>query len=289
MNRYAWIGVLVGLGAVAGIVTLSGQVTPPGPVPVAGPTPMLVWVGTDYQDAGVTPQQIKVQSRWGSSATMSVTLSDGTYLTATSPLTIDFTIAGRGGLDTGSINANTWYYFYAVKAATVGQFAGIASVTAPSGAGPTGYTTAWKYLGAALTNNSSQIIPMQQIGSKFLYLLPLWDSIHAFTNGTDATPQIQSLAATMPATASSALIYVRVTPPGGSGSGACQLWSDVSQIVHPAYSGVYMEAFEISALPVQFQGPLEIPLPNATKQIWYQRTTVSMDLIAQGWIDGYVN
>lgn len=72
-------------------------------------------------------------------------------LEATSNLTCDLSTSGVGGLDTGSVAANTCYYLYGVSNA--GSAALIASASDPD-TGPSGYT-AWTYLGAMPTEEGA--------------------------------------------------------------------------------------------------------------------------------------
>lgn len=65
-------------------------------------------------------------------------------------LTCDLSGSGVGGLDTGSIAANTPYYLYGVKSSDT--VAIIASATDPGSGGPTGYDSAWTYIGACATD-----------------------------------------------------------------------------------------------------------------------------------------
>ena len=71
-----------------------------------------------------------------------------TFYTATSNLTCSMTLNGAGGLDSGSVAANTVYYLYAVV--VNGMPLLIASVNDPNGAGPLNFPV-WTFLGAFIT------------------------------------------------------------------------------------------------------------------------------------------
>lgn len=81
-------------------------------------------------------------------ATTAQTIGGGQF--PTSQLTCTTTVSGAGGLDTGSIAANTLYYLYLVK--NFGIISLVASISATS---PTGFA-AYKRIGRAATNASSQ-------------------------------------------------------------------------------------------------------------------------------------
>jgi len=93
----------------------------------------------------------------GRSPALSVALNDSQRYSAVSPLTVDLSASGLGGLDTGSEAADTWYYVYAVPGATSGTFELMASVTDPA-TGPTGYPV-FRYLGFVRNDSSSNIKP----------------------------------------------------------------------------------------------------------------------------------
>lgn len=113
--------------------------------------------------------EISIQAPLGASTDLELVLSDDAFYTATSPLTVDLTVSGRGGLDTGAEAASTWYYIYAVPSLAAGQFVGVASVTRPGAGGPTGFTTAWRYLGAICNDSGSDLRAFYQAGKDFQY------------------------------------------------------------------------------------------------------------------------
>ena len=94
-----------------------------------------------------------------SSAAPARVLINGAIYTNTSDAVVGLTVAGRSGLDTGSVAAATVYYVYAIPAASGATFNLVASITAPTGAGPTGFTSAWSYLGCVSTLAGSADLP----------------------------------------------------------------------------------------------------------------------------------
>lgn len=83
-----------------------------------------------------------------------VVLINGKLYANTSGANMDLDTAGRSGLDTGAKAANTPYYLYAIPPTSGRTFDIVASVTAPSGAGPSGFAD-HSYIGALATESSS--------------------------------------------------------------------------------------------------------------------------------------
>jgi hypothetical protein len=97
----------------------------------------------------------------GASGTLWLTLNDNARYSATSPLSVDLSVSGLGGLDTGSEAADTWYYVYAVPGSTSGTFGLVCSASDPS-TGPTGWDI-WRYLGFFRNDSSSNIKPFDYL------------------------------------------------------------------------------------------------------------------------------
>lgn len=89
-----------------------------------------------------------------------------------------------GGLDTGTIAADTWYYFYIIYRSDTGVVDAIMSLSSTSPALPTGYTH-YRYIGAMQTNASSQWPQFIQTGREFYWVTPPLD-ITTAASGTIA-------------------------------------------------------------------------------------------------------
>jgi hypothetical protein len=98
--------------------------------------------------------QVKVP---GSATSPACVFIDGKLYANTSDATCDVNTAGRNGLDTGTVAANTPYYLYAIPATSGRTFDVVCSVTAPSGAGPTGFSS-WSYIGSFATLSGSAVL-----------------------------------------------------------------------------------------------------------------------------------
>lgn len=90
--------------------------------------------------------------------------------------------SSSGGLDTGAIAANTWYYFYAIFNPTTGASDFIFTATVGSPTLPTGWTKK-RYIGSVRTDGSSNFISFTQVGDYFRWATPTLD----FTTSTLTT------------------------------------------------------------------------------------------------------
>jgi len=117
-----------------------------------------------YNSASV----VDIQSAPGASSVLRAVLNDGLRRTAVSPLTVDLTTSGRGGLDTGSVAANKLYHIYLIPDAAGSGLSAVASLSGVISGGPTGFT-AWRYLGFVATDGSTFIYRFQQTGSLFTF------------------------------------------------------------------------------------------------------------------------
>lgn len=78
----------------------------------------------------------------------------------------------QGGLDTGSVTLNTYYYVWLIRRSDTGVVDVLLSASATSPTMPTSYDQK-RRIGWLLTNASSQIIGFVQQGDEFLYKVPI--------------------------------------------------------------------------------------------------------------------
>lgn len=122
--------------------------------------------------------------------------------------TMDVNTAGRGGIDTGAVAANTSYYLYAVPAVSGRGFDLVCSVTAPTGAGPTGFTSAWSYIGAFSTiEAAATIFPFKSYDG----VLISEDVIEDETHTGDTTATAKTFAG-LPSTVLQAYVHGSIIP-----------------------------------------------------------------------------
>ena len=127
------------------------------------PIPISVW--TSVGSGAVTVMQFD-------SRAYRMTLSDGKQRVANSNPVVNIKNSGRGGLVDGAVAASTWYYTYLVPDVNNEALNAVASTVAPSGAGPTGYTAAWKYVGAFYVTAAKSLQKFAQCGDTFMFTDP---------------------------------------------------------------------------------------------------------------------
>ena len=88
----------------------------------------------------------------------------------------------NGGLDTGTVAANTWYHVYLIKRLDTGVVDLIFSLSASAPTLPANYTI-YRRIGSIRTNASSQWTAFVQKGDEFLWVTPLND-VSAFPTST---------------------------------------------------------------------------------------------------------
>lgn len=140
-----------------------------------------------------------------SSAAPAVVVIDGKLYANTSNATLDLDTAGRNGLDTGAKAATTPYYLYAIPAASGRTFDLVCSVTAPSGAGPTGFSS-WSYIGAFSTSSGvTSIDPFYSANGQYFA-----DNEIINVNHTGTTGQTSKTLTNLPTTAKAAWGFMTI-------------------------------------------------------------------------------
>ncbi|MBI4665369.1 MAG: hypothetical protein HY751_03040 [Nitrospinae bacterium] len=103
-------------------------------------------------------------------------------------LTVDITVTGANGLDTGAESASAWYYLWAISNGTA--VAGLFSISGSTPSMPSGYTYK-RLLGAARNNASSNFLGFRQGGNNYYYNTPVTDlSAGTATTFTTVTPTL---------------------------------------------------------------------------------------------------
>jgi hypothetical protein len=92
-----------------------------------------------------------------------------------SQITIDIEDSGLGGLDTGSVAADTFYYLWAIYNPTSDLTNGIFSLSSTSPTLPAGYTKKRRIRGAVLTDGSSNILGFSKKDNNFIFNTQIQD------------------------------------------------------------------------------------------------------------------
>lgn len=85
-----------------------------------------------------------------------------------SDLTLDITVSGKNGLDTGIEASNTWYYVWLIYDPATQEIAGLLSASVASPTLPSGFTKK-RLVGAVRNDGSSDFIRFKQCGNLFSY------------------------------------------------------------------------------------------------------------------------
>lgn len=126
-----------------------------------------------------------ILSTAGSSSTMSISAGSASDSTNVVLITLASTISKttsawavgstNGGLDTGTIANNTWYYFFAIRRPDTGVVDVVFSTNTSAPTLPTNYTQ-YRYIGAGFTNGSGQWTKFLQVGDEFIWDAPSLDA-----------------------------------------------------------------------------------------------------------------
>jgi hypothetical protein len=95
---------------------------------------------------------------------------------------------GNGGLDTGTVAANTWYHVYIIQRPDTGVVDMLISTSASSPTMPTNYTRK-RRVGSIKADGSSHILGFVQLGDEFLWKAPVND----FNSNATSTPTLTTL------------------------------------------------------------------------------------------------
>lgn len=117
--------------------------------------------------------------------------STNTYdMVNSASISVDNTVSGLNGLDTGTVAASTFYYVHLVTDPVTGNTAGgLLSLSATAPVMPFGYS-AFRMIGFAVTDGSSDFLLMQNAGNNnarvFTYDVPIATAVTAGSSGTYA-------------------------------------------------------------------------------------------------------
>lgn len=230
--------------------------------------------------------QINVKSAPGASSVLQAILNDGIRYRATSPLTVDLTVSGLGGLDTGSEASSTWYYIYLVPSATSGVFSVVASITDPASGGPTGYDI-YRYIGTIRNDSSSNILEFYQKGDRFFLAQQQLPAAFPGTSSWISSWTNYSIADVVPLTADFAYCQQYVNN-SSNVSNKTQVLAVVGTSVWYHHCAFYA-AYQYSEVNLWY------PTPGTSKTLRIQNYTWGgsasltwQEVSFRGWLDGYL-
>lgn len=133
-------------------------------------------VSVTASGGGIRSAYQGLSAAWATNTTLTVTFqqmllqtSGGTSYVASGSggLTLNSATSGAGGIDTGSVTNNTWYYIYVIYNGSSTALLMSTSATSPNL--PSGYTYYSTPISAVKTNGSAQFIGFIQKGNRWAY------------------------------------------------------------------------------------------------------------------------
>ena len=190
---------------------------------------------------------------------------------------------GQGGLDTGSIAANTWYHAHLIKHPGINQVDALFSLSATAPTLPSGYTL-FRRIGSMRTNGTQQWWKFVQRGDEFL-----WDVASLDVNfaGTTAI-QVASLKVPTGLIVNALLNVGGIGPGTGAGQGRAWVFSpainSAGDLASPSTS--FNAGIFTSAPGSQNWTGLNIRT-NSVGQVYYSTeiSSMSLQIFTHGWID----
>lgn len=180
-------------------------------------------------------------------------------------LTVDVTVSGVNGLDSGS-ESNVWYYLYVITNGTT--IAGLLSESSTSPTMPSGYE--YKALVGAIYNSSGDFINIYQQGNRVGR-----ERIEVLTNGSEGTPTSISLSSIVPPSATKISGDLHQTT-----SGTQNAYVGYYDIVRTIWN--YLHVWHKSgAMSNHNSGGFECFMRNS--EIFYYVSNGNVDLNITGW------
>jgi len=119
-----------------------------------------------------------------------------------STLTIDITVSGKNGLDTGTETDSTWYYVWIIRNPSTGEVAGLFSTSSTSPTLPSGFTEK-RRIGVVRNHSDGNFLKFAQIGNgstrKYLYH-EFYNRTAVLAGGTGSYPSVVDCSAYIPPT-----------------------------------------------------------------------------------------
>lgn len=236
--------------------------------------------------------QIHLHAAPGCSTELRATLNDGKVYTAQAPLVIDLTVSGRGGLDTGSEAASTWYYAYLVPNSAGTGLSALCSVTSPA-TGPTGYSI-WRYAGPFRNDGSSNIIKVLHHSGNVFQYTTVKELADSSSLGTSFKDPIISLSVTdvVPLTASNVTVWHRIRRTGSTTGlilQAVYAYGETTAITScrpPAVGSVGYDDQGVSTGVVPLDSNMKVDYLSRSES--GSPTMTVQSVLATGWVDGYL-
>jgi len=204
-------------------------------------------------------------------------------LTASITKQIDATWAvgtNAGGLDTGSVAADTWYHVWLIMRSDTGVVDALFSTSASSPTMPTNYDYK-RRIGAVLTDGSSNILGFSQMGDQFLWGSPIYDVNAGSIGITAVTPTIST-----PLGVKTIPLFTVIT--GNKAASQTTLYVSSPDVTDNAVAFPYVTNYSANsgAVAFSYNGALGIRT-NTSSQIRVRAALASSSyyVCTSGWID----
>jgi hypothetical protein len=209
------------------------------------------------------------------STTLLTCLLDGTALAKN--LNAAWAEGNGGGLDTGSIAANTTFHAHVIAKTADGTLDALLSAAPISPVVPSGWALTGQVAGALLTNGSSQIRPFLQKGNEFRFNEAIVD-VGGAANGT--TPRLRNLSVPQGVPVQALIL------PAYTGSGPAWCYAADPDLGVPGPTATWGYVGYRPGSGAAFAQSLRI-WTNASGQIytWDENAAGVVTVITHGWLD----
>lgn len=189
--------------------------------------------------------------------------------------------SGNGGIDTGSVAANTWYHWYLIARGDTGVVDAIFSLSAANPAYPAGYQFA-RRIGSMKTNGSSQWTSFLQYNDDFYLQASVVDS----TTSPGTTDTLYTLASIPTGIRVKPFVHIYCSF-GVVGEWGYRLRSPDLQTTETGISTSSKMSFGYTQNVARFGGSQEDVITNTSAQVNIIGTTAagSFELRTYGWAD----
>lgn len=206
----------------------------------------------------------------------------GVYVASIST-TINASVVGANGIDTGSIANSTWYGVYLIYNQTTGAVAGLISTSFSSPVVPSGYAYATR-VGAMKTDSSSNFYRVLQKGREATYVVTAATNtaaMPAMTNGAAPSGSI-----TTPTwTALSVTAYVPLTATVFRGSVYGVAGTTMMVAPNSAYGAYNSTTNPPQVVLTNSSGRSQFRFELESTNIYYATDSSGTYLFAAGWVD----
>jgi hypothetical protein len=199
---------------------------------------------------------------------------------------VDLLNSGPGGIDTGVVVANSFYYIYGIQSTTEAYGLDLIASLSPPTSGPLGYAY-YRHLGAIRTDAKKRILKFDQYGANFsLRVMRSVEAKQGYVADVEGLHEVD-MSQLIPATAASCVMVARLRAEQ-SGSGTLRFYVDGSQ------SEGHHDYLQTSSIDTDvMMKTLQMPTPTTPKKIYRHLELggqgilyYSLDL--NGWKDGYL-